>query len=86
MPKPSRWTAEKRCQIVQEMLRGADRTACQKGSGFRCLIAQMEGTVLQEVALKRPEAGHRKVRVYAVAWQRIAANTVGTSRRVATAR
>jgi transposase InsO family protein len=36
--------------------------------------------VLQEVALKRPEAGHRKVRAYAVAWQRISANTVGTSR------
>jgi putative transposase len=36
--------------------------------------------ILQEVALKRPEAGHRKVRAYAVAWQRISASAVGTSR------
>ena len=36
--------------------------------------------ILQEVALKRPEAGHRKVRAYAVAWQRIWARAAGTSR------
>jgi transposase InsO family protein len=36
--------------------------------------------VLQEVALKRPEAGHRKVRAYALAWQRILASAAGTSR------
>ena len=35
---------------------------------------------LQDVALIRPEAGHRKVRAYAVAWQRIMANQAGTSR------
>jgi transposase InsO family protein len=36
--------------------------------------------VLKQVALKRPEAGHRKVRAYAVAWQHISAQQPGTSR------
>jgi transposase InsO family protein len=36
--------------------------------------------VWKDVALKRPEAGHRKVRAYAVAWQCISANQPGTSR------
>ena len=36
--------------------------------------------VLKAVALKRPEAGHRKVRAYAVAWQHISAKQAGTSR------
>jgi len=35
---------------------------------------------LRQVALKRPEAGHRKVRAYAVAWQHITAQQPGTSR------
>jgi len=35
---------------------------------------------LRQVALKRPEAGHRKVRAYAVAWQHISATQAGTSR------
>lgn len=35
---------------------------------------------LRQVALKRPEAGHRKVRAYAVAWQHMTAKQPGTSR------
>jgi transposase InsO family protein len=35
---------------------------------------------LKEVALERPEAGHRKVRAYAVAWQQISPEQPGTSR------
>jgi transposase InsO family protein len=35
---------------------------------------------LRQVALKRPEAGHRKVRAYALAWQHISAKQAGTSR------
>src|SRR5262245_50338174 len=35
---------------------------------------------LKQVALKRPEAGHRKVRAYAVAWQQISPKQAGTSR------
>src|SRR5579871_1337957 len=35
---------------------------------------------LRQVALKRPEAGHRKVRAYAVALQHISATQAGTSR------
>ena len=36
--------------------------------------------VLRDVALQRPEAGHRKVRAYAVAWQKISAAVEGSSR------
>jgi putative transposase len=36
--------------------------------------------VLREVALKRVEAGHRRVRAYAVAWGKIVANAAGSSR------
>jgi transposase InsO family protein len=36
--------------------------------------------VLREVALQRPEAGHRKVRAYAMAWQKINAALAGSSR------
>ena len=36
--------------------------------------------VLRDVALQRPEAGHRKVRAYAVAWQKIRAALAGSSR------
>jgi len=35
---------------------------------------------LREVALKRPEAGHRKVRAYAVAWQQMLPKQPDTSR------
>jgi len=35
---------------------------------------------LKDVALRRPEAGHRKVRAYAVAWQHISSKQAGTSR------
>ena len=35
---------------------------------------------LRQVALRRPEAGHRKVRAYAVAWQEISPKQAGTSR------
>ena len=36
--------------------------------------------LLREVALQRPEAGHRKVRAYAVAWQKMGAALAGSSR------
>ena len=36
--------------------------------------------VLKQVALRRPEAGHRKVRAYAVAWRQILPRQPGTSR------
>jgi transposase InsO family protein len=36
--------------------------------------------VLREVALKRVEAGHRRVRAYALAWGKITADAVGSSR------
>lgn len=36
--------------------------------------------VLRDVAGQRPEAGHRKVRAYAVAWQKISAALQGSSR------
>jgi len=36
--------------------------------------------VLREVALKRVEAGHRRVRAYALAWGRLTANAAGSSR------
>lgn len=36
--------------------------------------------VLRDVALQRPEAGHRKVRAYAVAWQKISTALAGSSR------
>ena len=36
--------------------------------------------VLRDVALQRPEAGHRKVRAYAVAWQKISTALAGASR------
>jgi putative transposase len=35
---------------------------------------------LRQVALKRPEAGHRKVRAYAVAWERLSKQVPGSSR------
>jgi putative transposase len=36
--------------------------------------------LLREVALRRPEAGHRKVRLYAIAWERLEADCEGASR------
>ena len=36
--------------------------------------------VLREVALKRVEAGHRRVRAYALAWGKITTNAAGSSR------
>lgn len=36
--------------------------------------------VLREVALKRVEAGHRRVRAYALAWGKITTNVAGSSR------
>jgi putative transposase len=36
--------------------------------------------LLGEVALKRPEAGHRKVRLYAIAWDRLRTDCEGSSR------
>jgi transposase InsO family protein len=36
--------------------------------------------VLREVALKRVEAGHRRVRAYAVAWGKLAGGVAGSSR------
>lgn len=38
------------------------------------------GGILREVALKRPEAGHRRVRAYAMAWQQISPSAPGASR------
>ena len=35
---------------------------------------------LREVALKRVEAGHRRIRAYAVAWGKIAVSETGSSR------
>lgn len=43
-------------------------------------VAMRHRDTLLEVALKRPEAGHRKVREYAVAWQQLARGEAGTSR------
>jgi len=36
--------------------------------------------VLRDVALKRVEAGHRRVREYALAWEKLLPNAVGSSR------
>jgi putative transposase len=36
--------------------------------------------VLREVALKRVEAGHRRVRAYAMAWEKLLPNAAGSSR------
>jgi putative transposase len=36
--------------------------------------------VLREVALKRVEAGHRRVRAYAIAWEKLSASALGASR------
>jgi transposase InsO family protein len=46
----------------------------------RLRVSMQHREALRQVALKRPEAGHRKVRVYAVAWKQITAQQPGTSR------
>jgi putative transposase len=42
--------------------------------------SQSFGAVLTQVAEKRPEAGHRKVRAYALAWKQMPEQARGTSR------
>jgi putative transposase len=46
----------------------------------RASASSQHRETLREVALKRPEAGHRKVRAYAVAWKRLSQREAGTSR------
>ncbi|MFQ5904467.1 MAG: transposase [Candidatus Binatia bacterium] len=43
-------------------------------------LSAQYGGILREVALKRPEAGHRRVRAYAMAWQQILSSAGGASR------
>jgi predicted transcriptional regulator len=50
-----------------------------RGRGRQAPSAQHR-EALREVALKRVEAGHRRVRAYAVAWGKISANSAGSSR------
>jgi hypothetical protein len=50
-----------------------------RGRGRQALSAQHR-EALREVALKRVEAGHRRVRAYAVAWGKISAGSAGSSR------
>jgi putative transposase len=46
----------------------------------RKVISTQHSEVLREVALKRLEAGHRRVRAYAVAWGKISQDAAGSSR------
>jgi transposase InsO family protein len=46
----------------------------------RKVISTQHSEVLREVALKRVEAGHRRVRAYAVAWGKISQDAAGSSR------
>ena len=46
----------------------------------RKLISSQHSEVLREVALKRVEAGHRRVRAYAMAWGKLNADSAGSSR------
>jgi putative transposase len=46
----------------------------------RKVASSQHREVLGEVALKRVEAGHRRVRAYAMAWGNIGANAAGSSR------
>lgn len=43
-------------------------------------VSAQYSEMLREVALERGEAGHRKVRQYALAWGRMSVHAVGTSR------
>jgi len=46
----------------------------------RKVVSTEHAEVLREVALKRVEAGHRRVRAYAMAWGKLSAETAGSSR------
>jgi len=46
----------------------------------RSRVSIQHREALKAVALRRPEAGHRKVRAYAVAWRQISSEEPGTSR------
>ncbi len=46
----------------------------------RKVVSTEHAEVLREVALKRVEAGHRRVRAYAMAWGKLLADTAGSSR------
>ena len=48
--------------------------------GGRQAASAKHKEALREVAIKRVEAGHRRVRAYAVAWGKISAQVVGASR------
>ena len=47
---------------------------------LRAAVAMQHRDTLRDVALKRPEAGHRKVREYAVPWQQLTRGEPGTNR------
>lgn len=46
----------------------------------RKVVSTEHAEVLREVALKRVEAGHRRVRAYAMAWGKLLQETAGSSR------
>jgi len=46
----------------------------------RCSPSAEHNATLRRVALERPEAGHRKVRQYAIAWGQLQAQSEGASR------
>jgi putative transposase len=46
----------------------------------RKIVSTEHAEVLREVALKRVEAGHRRVRAYAMAWGKLSQETAGSSR------
>jgi hypothetical protein len=46
----------------------------------RQVVSTQHSEALCEVALKRVEAGHRRVRAYAVAWGKISQDSAGSSR------
>lgn len=46
----------------------------------RKVVSAKHEEILREVALKRVEAGHRRVRAYAIAWEKLKPDTAGSSR------
>jgi len=46
----------------------------------RKVVSANHEEILREVALKRVEAGHRRVRAYAIAWEKLSSDTAGSSR------
>ncbi len=46
----------------------------------RAILSVQHAEVLREVALKRVEAGHRRVRAYAMAWGKLSMDTPASSR------